>query len=201
MFKKTLLFIIFSLLFIGLFAQYENLINSLKQKYQSVNTLEAEIVQLNFFEQQDITLESNGKFYMQGTNLVLEYMSPTYQFMKSEKNKLTVYSRNENIAFISDDNNQITSSVLHFSSLLNQDLSFDSRNNSLYIFNILKPVESIKDLKIYVEENSVAISKIEYKDEDDNKITLEIRNQKINHELSKKIEDFKIPTNATIIEN
>jgi outer membrane lipoprotein-sorting protein len=198
---RTLILAFFIMLSPSIFAQYDNLINSLKQKFQTAKTLEADLKQTNYFYQQDFTLESVGKIYLQGNDIVLEYTQPYYQFMKSIDNTMTVYSQNENIAVVSNSDNQMINSVLHFSSLLSQDLEFVKKEKGLLIFNVLKPVETIKDLKISIDENKVFITYIEYCDDEGNTVKIELSNQKINSSLSKKIDDFIVPAGATIIEN
>lgn len=177
----------------------DELICKLQNKYNNIKTYEANINQINYFKEQDISLESKGKLFIENEAIVLEYTDPFYQFMKSESNLLTLYSKNENTAFISQDNNPVTSSVLHFSSLVNQDFLLLEKENNLFVYKLSKPVEPISDMKIFVSKDAI-IEKIVYSDDLNNIITIEISKQIFNKKLSRSISDFVIPDNATVIE-
>lgn len=197
-FMKKLLISI-SLFFILNNLVSNTLIDKVKETYLNVKTLEADLAQTNFFMIQDINLNSTGKIFVNNNNVVIEYTQPYYQFIKATDEFLTIYSRNENTAFISEHNNQVLTTVLHFHSLVSQDLKFIESTGSISKFQVLKPMEPLQELFLYIDNKTYLLNKISYKDDMGNDVLLEFSNQKINRRLSRTIESFMIPANTNII--
>ena len=84
----------------------QNIIDSAKEKYSNISTFEASIFQENHFIEQDIVLLSTGTFFLQNSTVVIEYLEPFYQFIKANNEGLTIYSKDQNAAIISSQNEQ-----------------------------------------------------------------------------------------------
>ena len=179
--------------------QADDLINLVQDKYLNTKTFQAELLQVNIFSMQNTQLESTGNIFIDNSNLVIEYTKPYYQFIKSTNEFLTIYSKNENTAFISENNKQVLTTILHFQSLVSQDLQFISLSDNLQKYKVLKPVEPLTSLYIFIDIKTNLINKISYTDDMDNLIILNFLNQRLNKPLTKPIESFIIPSNTNII--
>ncbi len=195
--KKYILSLILIFSFFNLFS--DQLLEKVKTKYLEIKTLESNLSQTNNFTLQDISLVSNGKLFINNTNLVIEYTKPHYQFIKATDEFLTIYSKNENTAFITESNNQVITTLLHFHSLVSQDSKFIKKIDNLHHYQILKPIEPLKELHIFIDATTELITRISYIDDMDNVVTLDFSEQKLNSRLSKTIESFIIPSNVNII--
>jgi len=184
-----------------MFATTGDLIQNLKNRYLNLTTFEANFTQINYFSQHGITHESKGTFYLQNDTIILEYTAPDYQFLKSHNSLLTMYFQNENTAIIDTSENPITHTLLHFSNLLSQDFEFYRKENNLYVYTILNPMELAHDLKIHINNQTNTIDIISYSDEFNNIITIRLDNQRFNRPLTKTVGEFVIPDGTYIIQN
>ena len=181
------------------FATNDELIQNLKNRYLNLNTYEATITQTNWFSEHDISLVSKGTLFLQGHTVVIEYTEPTYQFMKTDGRRLTLYTQDQNTAIISTDENSVLHLALHFSNLLNHDFILLSANNNESIFQLSIPMEEVSDFRLYVDTVNTVINKISYKDDINNSVEIRFENQRFNQELSRNINTFTIPEGTAII--
>jgi len=195
--------ILITLLFITtiLYANSAEIVQNLLNRYTSINTFEADLTQTNLFNEHDITLTSTGRIFIQGDTVVIEYIEPVYQFIKSSNNRLIIYSSDQNTAIISSEENQAVHLIFHFSNLLSQDINFISSSNNNAIFTIAIPIEELTDITLHVNIVNNTIDKISYEDDLSNSVIIEFSNQRFNRTLSKSINDFVIPEGTTIIDN
>ena len=195
--------ILITLLFITtiLYANSAEIVQNLLNRYTSINTFEADLTQTNLFNEHDITLTSTGRIFIQGDTVVIEYIEPVYQFIKSSNNRLIIYSSDQNTAIISSEENQAVHLIFHFSNLLSQDINFISSSNNNAIFTIAIPIEELTDITLHVNIVNNTIDKISYEDDLSNSVIIEFSNQRFNRTLSKSINDFVIPEGTTIINN
>ena len=199
--KQYIIYLLLTLLITALFGNEDTILQSTKEKYLNITTYQAEITQENIFTQHDMSTHSKGQIFIDNDSIVLEYTEPDYYFLKVDKGEIVMYSEKENMAIINADNGSYGDMVLHFSSLMSKDFEFFEIIDDLYIFTITSPLETVQDLMIYINPIDALIETIKYSDDMDNKVIINIKNQLFNTELSRRIEDFVIPDDVSIIEN
>ena len=198
--KKFFFNVILAFAFIATaYANQSELLSRVETRYKEFTTFEAHIVQTNYFTQLGYSLDSLGQVYMQDKNVVIEYHTPFYQFVKLVDDELTIYLDYEKTAIISHDKDMFTQTVLQFSEILNNELKFIDKNNSLLEFEVLKDFDFLSNMRIFINESTELIEKTTYTDESENIISVTFNNQAFNQNLSKQIESFKIPNDAMII--
>jgi len=198
MYKKlSIIIILINLAFL----LYCDIVTNVKNIYSNLDTFEADISQINYFSQIDQSLTSNGKLFIQNDSLVILYTEPAFQFIKLENNIITIYSRQENTAIITKDHNIFSQNIFKFSDLLNNELSFLSKDDSLLEYEININNQQIKNIKIYINEINYQIEKVSYSDDLNNIVNILISAQIFNHPLSQNIDEFALPNDVMIIEN
>ena len=194
--KKTILIIYLIFCIIALTA---NILENISAKYSNISSFEADISQTNFFSQIDYTLESQGKIFIFHNSFVIEYLSPIYQFIKIENEIVTMYSQQENTAIVTSNASAFNNITSLFTEILTNKFVAGEVKNGLHEYTVLENFDSISNMKIFINENTNLLEKISYSDTEDNIVTINISNQVFNEALSKSIESFVIPENATII--
>ena len=196
--SKLNIIIIFILFISVLNADYTNLLSQIADKYENAATFEANITQINHFHQIDHSLKSEGNIYINNGINVIEFITPSFQFIKLERNTLTIYMSEFNTAIIKNSLDNNISAILQFPKLLTNDLVFDQKDNEFLIFDYTKNFDGINDIKLYIDEANLLINTIYYYDEMNNLININLNNQKFNQTLSKDINDFVIPEGVVI---
>jgi len=198
--QKILIITLF-LLSTLLYANSESIIQNLLNRYTRINSFEADLTQTNWFSDHDITLTSTGRIYIQGNTVVVEYIEPVYQFIKSEPNKSIIYSRDQNTAIISSDDIHAVHLIFHFSNLLSKDINLISITKTNAIFSVDIPLDEMTDITLHIDIENNTIDKIQYEDDMNNTVLIEFTNQIFNRILSRDINEFVIPDGTTIIYN
>ncbi|MCL2064398.1 MAG: outer membrane lipoprotein carrier protein LolA [Candidatus Cloacimonetes bacterium] len=197
--KVVLIFLFCMLCSLTLYSSNEQLLSSIERKYQNFTTFEASIMQENYFSQINYTLESTGTVLMQNDSIVIEYTDPFYQFIKLVNGELTLYSQLENTAIISRDGEMFSQALLHFSNMLNHELRFMERDGNLVVFHVQRPIASVQNMKIFINENSELIESVTYSEDANNIVTIRFLDQRFNQSLSRNIDSFNIPSGTEII--
>jgi outer membrane lipoprotein-sorting protein len=68
-------------------------------------------------------------------------------------------------------------------------------------FQVTLPIDTILDVTLQACTTTFSINVISYIDDMDNTVSIRFHEQKYNQELSRRLQDFVIPADATIIDN
>jgi len=182
-------------------SEYENLFNRTKQIYSGINTFEANLHQENVFADYDLTMTSKGKIFIDNNIIILEYTEPDYYFLKEENNNVIIYSRNENMALSLKNDIGNENAIYRFTTLLNSNFAFSHVNDHLIAYKMIEQNIEINSITIFLNKNTAQIDRIEYLDDLENLVIIELSGQKFSIILSKDIKDFVVPEGANWIEN
>jgi len=197
--KKTIILLIVAFLCFSLYSYNDDILKNVENRYKNFISFEATIIQTNYFTQLDYSLDSSGKVYMQNNNFVIEYQLPFYQFIKLKSGELTIYLDNEKTGIISNESDIYALAMFQFSKILNNDLNYFRKTANLLEFEVLTSIPNINNLRIFICEINELIEKIVYLDETENQVSIEFKNQLFNQPLSRDIDSFSIPSDASII--
>ena len=195
--KNKLFFIVIILLASTIFADYNEILNRVSNQYQDINTLEAELIQTSYVPLLNQSIHSLGNLYLQDDIIIVEFYSPARLFMILNNGELTLYSHDTNVAFINSIDGM--QQIYQFAEILSQEMKFIEKNDNLLVFDVQNPVDIVSYIRLYINETTELIEQITYPGDGLAVNTVSFINQKFNMPLSKDINDFKIPENATII--
>ena len=197
---KLLFLIAFTLVFITLTALdldmiYDNII----EKYQAIETYQADFVQENYWSELEVNKISKGKVYYNKNYFLLSYSNPEGQFLLLSDNILTLIDLESNQMLITDNINQeLRPDKLIISYWQNSIINFLlSADKYLIMLNI---VTELGD-SISVQLNDYLIKEFSFTDSSDNCVTYKFSNALLNMELSDSFFVLKIPEDIDIIDN
>ena len=179
---------------------YTNTLHEIRLKY-NFHTFEAQLTQFNYFSEHDLSLESHGTVFIMENTCVIEYTDPTYQFIKISETSMITYLQDQNVAYYSRDLDVLkTANRLNFSYLLEGNLVYLKTEENLLVFQYSADWNIGFNTLIYICPEEIEIRKLSYADDTKDITTIDIHNQQFNQPLSKSIQSFEIPAEATIIE-
>jgi outer membrane lipoprotein-sorting protein len=201
MLKRIILFIVAISVIAILSANHDKLQSDLQQKYAAIRTFEADLTQSIHHPSLDITMESTGRFFIDNDAFVIEFLKPMSQFVKLENGRMTMYIADDNTAFISEDSGVLPSGAFIMSDLLgmNSNFTFIQEEKGLSVFRVTMPVDPSQNVRIHVNQRDVLLSKIEILGDSGETTLIELKNQRFNRPLSKRLSDFVVPASANII--
>ena len=200
--KKLTILVLITILFVTILQANDKLLNDLRAKYDGIKTFEADITQSAFIVAWDMTTEAKGVFLIDNDIIVIEFTEPMRQYLKIEKNVMTLYMAEENTAYV-DNNFDEKFGIFNLSEFLTTHNRFEllRRENGLVVYNVINLKEPELKITMYLNPNTILISKVIMEQRTGDITTIELKNQKFNQRLSKRISDFVIPQGTEIIRN
>jgi outer membrane lipoprotein-sorting protein len=199
---KEKIITIFLMICIGLlYASHERLVSDLHIKYSQLNTFEADLVQTIDMPDMNMVLESTGKIFIAGDDYVIEFTEPMNQFVKVEGGMLTLFIKNDNLAYITNASDELLLGNFSISGIMRLSAYFEFIEiiDGFYAFNVNIPSNPDEDLKIFACEKDKLLIKMEIVGFSGNTTTLQMSNQRFNQPLSRKLCEFVVPADATVI--
>ena len=201
--KKLTIITIFAIIILAnMYANTDKLLADLRAKYDTVKTFEADLNQTTFISALNITTNSSGILLIDNDVCVLEFTKPMRQFLKVEKNVLTMYLESENTAMIHDGFNG-NFGIFNLSDFVNHQNEFEflKEENGFSVFKVKKLREPNLKITMHINPTSTLIAKVIMEQASGELTTIELNNQRFNQKLSKKVSDYVVPNGATIIKN
>ena len=198
--KSKLLLIIFILPLL-LMAVEENerkatdLMRELMNKYDRIETFQADFIQKNSWAAMDKQIESSGKIYYDNENLILKYYKPDIQEMKVTNDKIFIFDSKMNKLMISKNTNIQLKPV----DLLRQywDIStiYITESNEGFL---VKLVYSGGKVEALIED--YYIQDVILYDQQGNSVSYQFRNMKLNENLPENIFEMNIDDSVEVID-
>ena len=188
--------------FVAIMTAKDKLLNDLRAKYDNIKTFEADITQSAHLAAWDMTTQAKGVFLIDNDIIVLEFTEPMRQFLKVQKNVMTLYMAEENTAYI-DENFDEKFGIFNLSEFLTTHNTFEllKTENGFAVYNVKNLKEPNLKITMYLNPNTVLISRVEMIQPSGDVTTIELRNQRFNQRLSKRVGDFVVPQGASVIRN
>ena len=205
--KITLIIVLLCFLIVPLFAQDVNdIIEEVQEAYEDMDNLTAKFQQVETFKLTGSTTVLDGKIYVSG--------GQKYRFESDQQTIVTdgktVWAYNTNTGQVIVDHARENSSVLmprdllfkypkdYYATLLKEE---EKNDNTIFVLK-LEPKEDIhgyiKEMKIWVSEDTWYIQKIETTDLRNNSTVFEITDMDTKTELSDKLFTFEADDNIEV---
>lgn len=132
------------------------------------------------------TLVYEGKFYYKNENSLWQYLSP---------DKKRVYINKFEVMIVDDDLEQVVISKeqVDLKNIL-KNITLHKKDKNYKIYKA-----KYNDIMYYIYVNNDILTNISYKDELDNKVSIDFTNTKINTDLEDSLFKYEIPNNYDII--
>lgn len=200
--RKILSFLILLISYsFSLFAQ-DDILNEiyldLLEKYDSINTYEADFEQHNFWKEIDIAKTSFGKIYYDSSFLLLEYSEPEGQKLLIDSLSVTIYDAVSNQVLISNKNDYELKPISIISEFWqnSQKELIENKENGTQI-KLVTP----ENEKICIRIKDGLIIEIQIFDNSENMVKYSFFSEKINKQLSQDIFELNLPEDVNIIDN
>jgi outer membrane lipoprotein-sorting protein len=200
-----ILIIIFVFVCNGLIAD-ERILDGYLDYFNTIQSLEINFTQRNYWPEQDLSNESSGVLYVKDKNILLEHLQPEHQIMLGTDTELIFYFP-EKKQMIGGDSSEwqyfispkfLANEYLNFCTL---ESTLEEENSFIFSFLPNEKMNDLKEIRITVSKQDSLIKGFFYKDNFDNEVLFTFFAAKINQEIPDSRFRLKIPRDVQVIDN
>lgn len=184
----------------------QELYRSLIDKYNRVNTFQAEIEQVSYFSELDLTNTSQGKLYHDSERVLIEYTSPKVEKVSLSDNIVSIYQAESDRLIKTYADSTIVSLKMGY--LIKR--IWDEDNLELvediehFVVKLKLTEESalanIESIELTISKAEMLVKRVKYHDDGENEVAVTFTNIVINEPLDEEIWEIKITDNTQIID-
>lgn len=166
--------------------------------YSNIKSYEADLIQQNYWKELDIVKRSEGKIYYNTDNFLMKYSEPAGQLLLIKRDTVTMYDAASHQALISNDMQTELRPVKLISEYwdISKKELIDSDSVSFRITLVTPDSQQIE-----VKIKDFLITEFTVIDIDNNSVTYNFSNEKINKNLPENIFEITLPEGTNIIDN
>jgi outer membrane lipoprotein-sorting protein len=174
------------------------------KSYAKLNTWQADINQTNYFAQTKAKLVSSGTFYYQKNTVSIRYQKPNEQALLIKDGMVTVYDKSSKTAVKS----QLISAVQSLNPVeivktywQKSEKSFLQSKDGIDTIS-LKPSKDnqVKELIVSLDSKTGYVTKLVYKDNQDNSVSLAFSKMKVNKPIPATAFKLVLPKDVKLIQ-
>ncbi len=168
------------------------------EKYDSIQTYEADFIQENFWKEINTAKTSYGKIYYDSSFLLLEYSEPEGQKLLIDSLSVTIYDSASNQVLISNKNDYELKPISIISDFwINSQKKMIKNSENEVQIKLITP----ENEQIFVRIKDNLIIEIQIVDNSANMVKYSFSAEKINKQLSQEIFELNLPEDVNIIDN
>jgi outer membrane lipoprotein-sorting protein len=192
--------LIFLFLTISLFAdeQLEKTYENILITYSNIKSYEADFTQQNYWKELDVFKQSKGKIYYNTDHFLMKYNEPEGQLLLIKKDIVTMYDAASQQALISNDIQTELKPVKLISEYWDVSKKELTESDSI---NCKIRLVTPDSQQIEVNIKDFLITEFSIIDIDENSVTYNFSNEKINKSLPKDIFEITLPEGTNLIDN
>ena len=178
--------------------QLETIHANILINYSNIKSYEADLIQRNYWKELDIVKRSEGKIYYNTDNFLMKYSEPAGQLLLIKRDTVTMYDAASHQALISNDMQTELRPVKLISEYwdISKKELIDSDSVSFRITLVTPDSQQIE-----VKIKDFLITEFTVIDIDNNSVTYNFSNEKINKNLPENIFEITLPEGTNIIDN
>ena len=178
--------------------QLETIHANILINYSNIKSYEADLIQRNYWKELDIVKRSEGKIYYNTDNFLMKYSEPAGQLLLIKRDTVTMYDAASHQALISNDMQTELRPVKLISEYwdISKKELIDSDSVSFRITLVTPDSQQIE-----VKIKDFLITEFTVIDIDNNSVTYNFSNEKINKNLPENIFEITLPEGTNLIDN
>lgn len=197
--KKVISLVILICLFLPLFSNNKQILQNIVKNYQNAQTFSCKIEQVNTFPAQKKTLTSKGILIKDNLLYLIEFTSPTLQFIKFDESEISIYdSQNKTAHIISKKSFPSFNPETLFSEIEKGNFTLEKLKDS-YLISIESFKKQIDTFEFIISPNQDYIKNIKYKDKMGNEVNLILSKPEINKKLKYDLKTYTYPKGTKIL--
>jgi len=191
--RISILLLLFYIVSISLRSEdkLENIYQYLMNSYNVIDTYQADFIQYNHWEEHDITADSEGRIFITKNKYALDYYNPEGQKVIIDSLVYIIDEIEKTIIItMTDENINPIDIISTFWDKSSKDIK-SKEAESIKIRLVPEDDPDIKNILITIKRPDYLITKIEYKDFENNRVKFTFLNETINEPIDKSV--FIIP--------
>ena len=178
--------------------QLEKVYEKILITYSNIKSYKADFIQQNYWNELDIVKRSEGKIYYNTDNFLMKYSEPAGQLLLIKRDTVTMYDAASHQALISNDMRTELRPVKLISEYwdISKKELIDSDSVSFRITLVTPDSQQIE-----VKIKDFLITEFTVIDIDNNSVTYNFSNEKINKNLPENIFEITLPEGTNLIDN
>ena len=178
--------------------QLETIHANILINYSNIKSYEADLIQRNYWKELDIVKRSEGKIYYNTDNFLMKYSEPAGQLLLIKRDTVTMYDAASHQALISNDMQTELRPVKLISEYWDISQKELIENDSIS-FRIRLVTPDSQQIEVKIKD--FLITEFTVIDIDNNSVTYNFSNEKINKNLPENIFEITLPEGTNIIDN
>ena len=166
--------------------------------YSNIKSYEADLIQRNYWKELDIVKRSEGKIYYNTDNFLMKYSEPAGQLLLIKRDTVTMYDAASHQALISNDMQTELRPVKLISEYWDISQKELIENDSIS-FRIRLVTPDSQQIEVKIKD--FLITEFTVIDIDNNSVTYNFSNEKINKNLPENIFEITLPEGTNLIDN
>lgn len=184
----------------------QELYHSLINKYNGVNTFQADIEQASYFAELELTNTSQGKLYHDSERILIEYTSPKVEKVSLSDNIVSIYQAESDRLIKTYADSTIVSLKMGYlikriwdedNLQLVEDIEHFVVKIKLTEENALANIESIE---LTISKVEMLVKSVKYHDDGENEVSVTFTNIVVNEPLDEEIWEIEITDSTQIID-
>ncbi len=181
-------------------------VSRLQAKYRDVKAIEADFTQTMSSSYGGGQQTLSGKLYLQGNKYRVESPSQTYV---TDGNLVWIYNANENQVLVNNNindettfnpNDFIFNFDQHYSATGVKTVTVSGRQHYMLSLKPKQDNSLYRDVTLWINSSDMLITRLDVIDVNDAKVTINMRNIKLNPKLSADLFTFRAPSNAEVVD-
>ena len=178
--------------------QLETIHANILINYSNIKSYEADLIQRNYWKELDIVKRSEGKIYYNTDNFLMKYSEPAGQLLLIKRDTVTMYDAASHQALISNDMQTELRPVKLISEYWDISQKELIENDSIS-FRIRLVTPDSQQIEVKIKD--FLITEFTVIDIDNNSVTYNFSNEKINKNLPENIFEITLPEGTNLIDN
>lgn len=181
---------------------YQKLIN----KYNKIETFQANIIQTSYYSEIDYTNVSQGKIYNNSDKIFIEYTSPKVEKISLADNIVKIYQEEDDRLILTyADSSFATLNIKYLiERIWNDETLTVTENDSLYVVNVLltedNAIANIDNVEFSIDKTEMLVQRVRYQDDLANEVDVLFTNIILNALIKDELWEIKTTEDTQIID-
>lgn len=181
---------------------YQKLIN----KYNKIETFQANIIQTSYYSEIDYTNISQGKIYNNSDKIFIEYTSPKVEKISLADNIVKIYQEEDDRLILTyADSSFATLNIKYLiERIWNDETLTVTENDSLYVVNVLltedNAIANIDNVEFSIDKTEMLVQRVRYQDDLANEVDVLFTNIILNALIKDELWEIKTTEDTQIID-